>query len=129
VFGENSAGHSRDYSGVSPGYAHEVGERRAKKCALGVGLPGDTQTGHRRGRAVSYRLRLDLRFPFPTRERLTTAGESVKCFPTPEAPNAEAGFRPPLPCILSTAFCLLDSHLVTTTFRIACGLGLGGCGL
>jgi hypothetical protein len=38
-----------------------------------------------------------------------------------------ADLRPPLPCILPTAFYLLGSHLVTTTLWAVCGSRLASC--
>ena len=106
VFGENSVEHPEDYSGVSPGYTPKVGERRAKKSALCVGLPGDTLPRRQRYAAVSFLLRLDLRFPFPTRERPTAARRICETFSHPGG-SERAGTRPPLPvcCLLPTLSC------------------------
>ena len=107
MFGENSLEHPEDYSGVSPGYTPEFSERRARKCALRVGLPGDTLTRRQRCCIVSFLLRLDLHFPFPAREHPAAARQICEMFSRPQSPKCRGGPKAapalyPVSCILSS---------------------------
>jgi len=109
MFGKNSAGHSGDYPGASPGYAPKLvaaePEMRAK-CECTVGYVNKTPAQACRLGAGSEWTCV---FLFPHRNVPPQPGQSEKCFPDePHVRSQARGGLPPAPaCLLSTVFCLL----------------------